>query len=1410
MTENTTILIVDDMEINRVILKELFQEECTILEAENGQIALDLLAEHPETDVVILDIVMPVMDGFEALSHIRENPALAGLPVVICTEHSDVDTQVRALDLGSSDFITKPFNARVVRHRIRKMIESRKMERKIAEQQRADQLRGVLNSIVSPLGLIEFAQGKVRTLYMNQSFTEMVSNSEVNLQQYSANILSSILPEDAELLLDLFHQNQENGTSVDIIYRVPKKDGSMDMHEMHAMAIQYEHFENPVYLVSVADITNQRRTEIALRDTDMRLKSLINAIPGAILTIDMEASAKVTYFNDTACGILGMTRAELQAYADDISQVVYEPDRASAAKALAKFAKDRLPYGETFRVMHKDGQLRWLFFSAAPIVTTDGKLLCNCVCIDISAEKESELKLAQAFKEMQYRSEHDSLTDIWNRETFNQKTHEFLLANSDTPYVILTMNIQRFKVINELFGASVGDEVLRTLSRTLERLFGSFGTCGRMEADHFVACFPQSELNMEQIVKTFDAELKMQYSDYRIELFFGIYEVYDHSVAVDQMCDRATMALKTIKGSAVKRFAYYDDAMRKNLLAEQEIIDEMDEALAQGQFVPYFQPIFGIDSLKPVSAEALVRWRHPTKGLIPPGLFVPLFERNGFITKLDFAIWEQTCRFQRQWQDQGLPVVPISVNISRIDLYQPHLCEDILGLLEKYDLDISLLKLEITESACIDDPEVLPAVLKRFREAGFQILMDDFGSGYSSLNTLKDMPINIMKIDMCFLSQMEGSPRAASILTSVVRMAKWLDMPVVAEGVETKAQLDFLHSIGCGMGQGYYFSRPLPSEDFEKLLVVSNDTASLPRSRATGTIDLDLLWNGNTESSLLLNSMIGGMAVFELTNGDLKVQRVNDTYYQVIGCTPQQVFHPSGIALSYLMEEDRVFVLDACVRAIASNQVEIADVRRKQKDGLPCWLEYRIRHLSTSGDSSSFFFVVNDITAQKELELSRSFGQHSHVLSHMFKSICDLNFTQDCFFEIFPASSPTPSCSPAEALNRYLAIVHPEDQALLRQFFTPGFLGESLQSDSPRNGSTIKLRMQSSDGGYAQHFFTFIKLDDLNGDDAYLLCLSDMNAHSEAQENGVNPVDSLYNRIFLSEALYVFDIEPTEPFCNLLYQSDDAAEMFYPYAHYLRMEDGYLHPDDLPNLRAAFSPEHFQQLHQTQNSGYRVQMRIKNLQDQWVWIESTLHLMEAAADTPPHFLLFTKTLDPQKYSEAEWRTRAETDAMSLLYNRGATQERISQLLIDAPGDAHAFFLLDIDDFKHINDSLGHAVGDSVIKAIAKVLKQVFRVTDLAGRLGGDEFATFMSYPQEDSCENVRIKARKTIEAIQGIRLPEHPDLSPSISLGIAVAPTDGTDFETLYQKADQALYYVKERGKNNFALYQDLPDSEKE
>ena len=413
----------------------------------------------------------------------------------------------------------------------------------------------------------------------------------------------------------------------------------------------------------------------------------------------------------------------------------------------------------------------------------------------------------------------DSLTGLYNRETFFTEAKLLLGARHNTSYCIVCMDISCFKIINDLFHADTGNLILKTAADYLKATLNPRTSIScRADADHFVLCVPAEELEIEQIIRDLDERIQALHISHNILFFAGIYPVDNINLPIDQMCDRAGMALRRIKGSYLTRYAYYDAKMRDQMIEELLITGNLEVALMEHQFTIFLQPIFDPNKNTVISAEALVRWFHPVHGMVSPGKFIPVCERNGFIVRLDRFVWEETCRLQRKRLDEGKPVVPISVNLSRLNFYSLDLPDFLATLLEKYELEPWMLKLEVTESAYTDNQLQLLDMISTFKSLGFSVLMDDFGSGYSSLNMLKDMPLDTIKVDMAFIRELEKSKRVAVILKFIVELAEELGMSVVVEGVETKPQADYVASLGEVAIQGYYFSRPLPISDYEKLL----------------------------------------------------------------------------------------------------------------------------------------------------------------------------------------------------------------------------------------------------------------------------------------------------------------------------------------------------------------------------------------------------------------------------------------------------------------------------------------------------------------------------------------------------------------------------------------------------------------
>lgn len=417
-----------------------------------------------------------------------------------------------------------------------------------------------------------------------------------------------------------------------------------------------------------------------------------------------------------------------------------------------------------------------------------------------------------------YLATYDELTGIYNKQAFYAKTKEMLLDNPDKNFDLLRINIERFKVLNDLFGESTGDKLLRYIGKFLKEINLPLCVSGRLYADNFVVCYEAGKGDSRRMINTLQMVADSFAINNRTILSFGLYRIDDKTLPVSVMCDRANMALWKAKGNFKNPYCEYDEKMRQQVLKEQKIINAMEMAIQNKEFTLYLQPKYDIEKGTIIGAEALVRWISLENGFISPGDFIPVFENNGFVYEVDKFIWEESCRYLRKWLDEGREVHPISVNVSRIDLYVPKLVQHLVNLREKYQLPSQYLELEITESAYTEDPEQIITITRQLREAGFVILMDDFGTGYSSLNMLKDIQIDVLKLDMGFLKSSDYSAKGGNILTAILKMAESLKMQTIAEGVETKEQVEFLKSIGCRYVQGFYYSKPLPVDEFEKLI----------------------------------------------------------------------------------------------------------------------------------------------------------------------------------------------------------------------------------------------------------------------------------------------------------------------------------------------------------------------------------------------------------------------------------------------------------------------------------------------------------------------------------------------------------------------------------------------------------------
>ncbi len=415
----------------------------------------------------------------------------------------------------------------------------------------------------------------------------------------------------------------------------------------------------------------------------------------------------------------------------------------------------------------------------------------------------------------QYRLIHDELTGLYNREGFNEAAKN-MLSKATKSYLLLYSNIKDFKLFNQLFGLDKGNDILINIADMILQHVKDEDVYARINGDHFALLIPKDrfeEKGFKKLVK--EVTSKVTSKTYSLHIQVGIYDIQDPYMDIALMCDRAYMACKSIKKDGVCEIAYYSDEMLVNALLEKEVLSSFDFAIINRQFGIYLQPQVYADGTV-YGAEALARWMHPENGLLQPGVFIDVLERADLIYKLDRYIWELAASQLAKWKDTPRKEFCISVNVSPKDLYYLDIKKEFTGLVEQYDIDPKLLNIEITETAVTSDVNKCAKLIMELQESGFKVEIDDFGSGYSSLNMLKDINADVLKIDMGFLRKTENQKRAQVILNYTIDMAHELGMGVVTEGVETQEQLDFLKEMGCETFQGFYFDRPMPVECFEE------------------------------------------------------------------------------------------------------------------------------------------------------------------------------------------------------------------------------------------------------------------------------------------------------------------------------------------------------------------------------------------------------------------------------------------------------------------------------------------------------------------------------------------------------------------------------------------------------------------
>lgn len=491
---------------------------------------------------------------------------------------------------------------------------------------------------------------------------------------------------------------------------------------------------------------------------------------------------------------------------------VYESKYSQWIEKLGDDRRDSMTFQTTD--IEINGEKHYFEIAYKRIYDESNRVICDYFVYN------DRTQMYESWEQEKYKASHDSLTGLLNRDQFYEDVHDMVNKYHDTTFYLICSNIKDFKFINEIFGMEKGNQVLIKQAKLMASNPSERTICARLMNDRFALCLPREEFDEKRVADSVK-ELQREFSgnSFHLHTYMGVYEIRDRDEAVSIMVDKANIAADTIKNNYDCCVAYYDEHLLEISIEQRRLLGEFEPALQKGEFVMYLQPQVNRDGAAK-GAEALVRWAHPSRGILTPYAFIDILENAGLIYKLDLYIWEKAAQKLAEWKEKGYGSYHISVNISTKDFYIIDIYETFTGLINKYGIVASNLHLEITETTLMTDFEKNMNIIHKLQDVGFRVEIDDFGSGYSSLNMLKDISADVLKIDMGFLRKSENEVKGQDILESIITLAGKIGMDVITEGVETKKQLDMLTMMGCHEFQGYYFSKPVPVSEFEEKYLV--------------------------------------------------------------------------------------------------------------------------------------------------------------------------------------------------------------------------------------------------------------------------------------------------------------------------------------------------------------------------------------------------------------------------------------------------------------------------------------------------------------------------------------------------------------------------------------------------------------
>ena len=564
----------------------------------------------------------------------------------------------------------------------------------------------------------------------------------------------------------------------------------------------------------------------------------------------------------------------------------------------------------------------------------------------------------------------NSLTGLYFGQAYFAEVETFIKNSTSTNLCMMAIDVEHFRLYNQIHGEEEGDELLKVIAEILRAYENAYpSVLGYLGGDNFAIVTEYDKEGLKDLRLAIREEIRTRNNTTGYPPAYGIYKIKDVEESPVNMYNCATVALSYVIGNYTSRCCEYYPEMDGKAEEEIRLLTEIQEGIEKDEFTFFIQPQYDISMSKIVGGESLVRWYHGDQGLVSPGVFIPVMERNGFIADLDKVVWEKVCQWLRSCLDRGYNPVPMSVNVSRIDIFSLDVPKFFASLIETYDLSPDLIKIEITESAYAEESAVIIDTVKKLREQGFIVMMDDFGSGYSSLNMLKSMPVDVLKMDMRFLEINESEEeKGVGILQSVINMARQMRIPIVVEGVETMAQENLLRKMGCCYTQGFFYYKPMPIPDFEEILA---DDSNLEHGgfgyKQAESVHLREFLDTNLFSDTVVNNILGPAVFYEMVDNNIEITRVNEQYFELAGISKDEKEGYRKRFWNSVRDDDRQLLYSIFEEAYEKPEDGSSGfINFIRRDGVTLWVNIRVFFLREKEGKRLFYASIKDMTELKK------------------------------------------------------------------------------------------------------------------------------------------------------------------------------------------------------------------------------------------------------------------------------------------------------------------------------------------------------------------------------------------------------------------------------------------------------------